>query len=108
MDEVASSEFEQRPRSCSALPDHVVIAGVSSMAEDPDWHVIMVGVTMVGDSSSNAFTRDELLAECLAGCAVLGTAAPAACFDSSLVLLLVVKSRAGIFECMVTSTTEVQ
>ncbi len=78
------------------------------MTEDPDWHVVMIGVTMVGDKrSASAFTR-ELLAERLAGCAVLGTAAPSVCFDSSLVSLLVVKSRAGIFECTVTSTTEVQ
>ncbi len=47
---------------------------------------------MGGDSSFDAFTRGELLAERLAGCAVLGTAAPPACFDSSLVSLLVVKS----------------
>ncbi len=78
------------------------------MTEDPDWRVVMVDVTMIGDSSSDAFTRDELLAERLAGCAVLGTAAPTVCFDSSLVSLLVVKSRAGIFKCAVTSTTEVQ
>ncbi len=63
---------------------------------------------MVGDSSFDAFAHNELLAERLAGCAVLGTAAPSVCFDSSLVSLLVVKSRAGIFECTVTSTTEVQ
>ncbi len=68
----------------------------------------MVGVTMGGDSSSDAFTRDELLAGRLAGCAVLGTAAPSVCFDSSLVSLLVMKSLAGIFECAITSTTEVQ
>ncbi len=36
----------------------------------------MMGVTMVGDSSFPAFTRDELLAERLAGCTVLGLAAP--------------------------------
>ncbi len=63
---------------------------------------------MVGDSSSDAFTRNELLAERLAGCAVLGMAAPVVCFDSSLVSLLVMKLRVGIFECAVTSTTEVQ
>ncbi len=68
----------------------------------------MVGVTMVGDSSSDAFACNELLAEHLAGCAILGTAAPAVCFDSSLVSFLVVKLRAGMFECAVTSTTEVQ
>ncbi len=61
---------------------------------------------MVGDSLSNAFTHDELLTKCLAGCAVLGAAAPAACFDSSLSLFLVVKSQVGIFEC--TLATEVQ
>ncbi len=63
---------------------------------------------MVGDSLSDAFTRSELLAECLAGCAVLGTVAPSACFDSFLVSFLVVKSRTGIFECVVTSTTEIR
>ncbi len=68
----------------------------------------MVGVTMVGDSSSDAFTHSELLAEHLAGCTVLGTAAPPACFDSSFVSFLVVKSQVGIFKCVVTSTTEVQ
>ncbi len=62
---------------------------------------------MVGAFSSAAFTRNELLAQHLASCAVLGSAAPAACFDSFLVLLLVVKSQMGIFECAV-STTEVQ
>ncbi len=62
---------------------------------------------MVGDSLSDAFTCNELLAKHLAGCAVLGAAAPAACFYSSLVSFLVVKSRVGIFECMFT-TTEVQ
>ncbi len=35
---------------------------------------VMMGVTMVGDFSFDAFTRDELLAECLAGWAVLGSA----------------------------------
>ncbi len=106
MGEITLSEFERS--SCSALPDRVVIVWVSPMTGDPDWRVVMVGVTMVGDSSSNAFTRDELLAERLAGCAVLGTAAPAVCFDSSLVSLLVVKSLTGIFECTITTTTEVQ
>ncbi len=106
MDEVASSEFERS--SCSALPGHAVVTAAFSLGEGLDWCIAFkVGVTMVGDSSSNAFTRDELLAEHLAGCAVLGAVAPAACFDSSLVLFLVIKSQVGIFECMFT-TTEVQ
>ncbi len=106
MDEVASSEFEQS--SCSALPGHAVITAAFSLGEGLDWCItIKVGVTMVGDSLSDAFTRDELLAECLASCAVLGAAAPAACFDSSLVSFLVVKSQAGIFKCIFL-TTEVQ
>ncbi len=67
----------------------------------------MMNDTMVGAFSSAAFTRNELLAERLAGCAVMGSAAPAACFDSSLVSLLVVKSLTGIFECVM-DTTEVQ
>ncbi len=36
----------------------------------------MTGVTMVGDFSSGAFARDELLARRLVGCAVLGSMAP--------------------------------
>ncbi len=68
----------------------------------------MVGVTVVGDFLSDAFTRGELLAERLAGCAVPGAVAPSVCFDSSLVSILVAKSRTGIFKCTVTSTTEVQ
>ncbi len=63
---------------------------------------------MVGDSSSDAFTRNELLAERLAGCTGLGMVAPAVCFDSPLISFLVVKSQMGIFRCAVTSTTEVQ
>ncbi len=56
----------------------------------------MVGVTMMGDFLSDAFARDELLAERLAGCAVLGSVAPTPCFDSSLVSLLVL-SRGRVY-----------
>ncbi len=102
---VALSEFERG--SCSALPNRAIVTAAFSLGEGLNWRiVVMVGVTMVGDFSSDAFAHNELLAECLAGCAVLGMAAPTACFDSSLVSLPVVKLRAGIFEC-VFSTTEV-
>ncbi len=67
----------------------------------------MVSVTVVGDFSSDNFTHDELLSEHLAGCAVLGSAALSACFNSSLSFVSVVKSRDGIFECAL-FTTEVQ
>ncbi len=76
-----------------------------SLAPPPPSHslgTVMMGNTMVGVFLSAAFTRDELLAECLAGEVV-----PASCFDSSLVSVLVVKSRTGIFECTLI-TTEVQ
>ncbi len=63
---------------------------------------------MVGDSSSDAFTHGELLAERLAGCAVLGTAAPPVHFNSSPVSISVAKSRMGIFKCTVMSTIEIQ
>ncbi len=89
-DEIILSEFEQS--SGSALPD----CAVGRI------------VVMVGDSLPDAFTRGELLAERLASCAVLGMVVPSACVDSFLVSFLVVKSRAGIFECVVTSTIEVQ
>ncbi len=62
----------------------------------------MMGGTMVGALSFTAFACDELLAECLVGWIV-----PTSCFDSSFVLFLVVKSQAGIFECVFTAT-EVQ
>ncbi len=105
MDEAASSEFELS--SCSALPGHTFIIAAFSQGEGLDWGIaVKVGVTMVGDSLFDAFTRDELLAERLASFAVLGSAAPTACLDSSLISVLVVKLRMGIFECVV-STTEV-
>ncbi len=106
MDEVASSELKQS--SGSALLSRAVVTAVFSLGEGLNWCItIKVGVTMVGDFLSDAFTRDELLAKHLAGCAVLQAAAPAACFDSSLVSFLVIKLRAGIFKCVFT-TTEVQ
>ncbi len=105
-DEATSSEFKQD--SCSVLPSHAFVSVAFSQGEGLDWCItVKVGVTMVGDSPSDAFARSELLVEHLAGCTVLGSAAPTACFDSSLVSLLVVKSQAGIFECLVI-TTEVQ
>lgn len=70
---------------------------------------VMMGNTMVGAFSSAAFAHNELLAGCLAGCTVPGSAALSACFDSSLVSVSVVKSQkvVGIFECALI-TTEVQ
>ncbi len=85
MDKITSSEFEQS--SCSAPPDRAVSC-----------IVVMVGVTMVGDSLSDAFTRNELLAERLAGLRSLGDGGPpTACFDSFLVSLLVCKVAGGVY-----------
>ncbi len=106
-DKAALSEFEQS--SGSALPDRAFVTAVFSQGEGLDWCItVKVGVTVVGDFLFNDFTRDELLSERLAGCAVLGSAAPTACFNSSLISILVVKSRmdTSIFECVV-ETTEV-
>ncbi len=101
----SSSEFAWN--ACSALPSRAFVTAAFSQGEGLDWCVaIKVGVTMVGDSSSGTFARDELLAERLAGCAVPGSAAPTACFNSFLVSISVVKLQmdAGIFECAVKTT----
>ncbi len=57
---------------------------------------------MVGALSSAAFARNELLDEHLVSESVLTS-----CSNSSLVSVPVVKSRKGIFECVLI-TTEVQ
>ncbi len=84
----------------------------------------MIGVTMVGDFSSDAFTHDKLLTERLASCAILGMAAPVVVgilllsmrtlyrfIDSNTgVLVMLVTLRAGetevmgIFKCVVNKT----
>ncbi len=53
----------------------------------------MTGVIMVDDFSSEAFTRDELLARRLVGCAILGSTAPVG-----------VVSVSGIRRCLVSDS----
>ncbi len=101
--EEASSE---RALSACSVPPGCAFITAAVLKEGLNWclnwrSAVTVGDTMVGVFSFTAFTHDELLAKHLVGCVVLTS-----CFDSFLISVLVIKSWAGIFECM--STTEVQ
>ncbi len=85
--------------SCSPAPSSLV--GMHSNAG----LAIMIGVALVGDPLSNAFTRNELLAKHLTGCVDRSNPTSARCFNSCLVSGLEVII-VGIFKCM-WITTEV-
>ncbi len=83
--------------SCSLAPSGLV--GTHSDAG----LAIMIGVAMVGDSSSIAFAHNELLAGHLASHFAGFNPTLVCCFDSCLVSGLEVVI-AGIFECMLITT----
>ncbi len=65
--------------ACSLVPCHrsVPFVTLRTPGELLDWGIgAAMGVTMVGNFLSAAFTHDELLAGRLASCTILGTAAP--------------------------------
>ncbi len=66
----------------------------------PSGQTVMMGVTMVGDLSFNAFTHDGLLTECLVSSLTIAVCCTA---DSCLVSCLEVIA-AGIFECAIFTT----
>ncbi len=86
---------------CSPAPSSCAFVTAHTLEESLDWcGTIMIGVTMVGDLSFNAFTCDGLLAEHLAGS--LTTVAHCT-IDSCLVSGLEVVA-VGIFECTIFTT----
>ncbi len=73
LSEATSSEFTLD--ACSIPPSHAFVTA-AVLREGLNWCVaVTVGSTMVGAIPLTTFTRDELLAGCLASCAVLGSAA---------------------------------
>ncbi len=76
----ASSEFVL---SAHSAPSGCAFVTAAVPKEGLDWcGAIMMGVTMVGDFSSETFTYDEVLVRQLAGCAVLGLVAPSSRSES--------------------------
>lgn len=60
----------------SVPPGHAFVTVAVPEGEGLNWCVaVKVGSTVVGAVPLATFTRDELLAECLASCAILGLAA---------------------------------
>ncbi len=86
---------------CSPAPSGHAYITVCTPEESLDWcGAIMMGVTMVGNLLSDAFTCNRLLAECLASSLTI----MACCaVDSCLVSVLEVVA-VGIFECAIFTT----